>query len=308
MDKWELREKQNLPYELKENIFYLVLDEWVRFTKGKFVVSISGGIDSTLLLYLVRRKYPNTRAVFVNTLLEHPGNVRQILRCENVDTVYPKLLYPDIIKYYGYPVVSKKVSRFIRDCQNASKNNEATVNLRLTGYNRKGDYCSAQILPQCHRYLIDAPFKISEQCCDITKKKPLNKYAKDNGCLPIIGSMASEGNGREKDILLHGCNAYDIEHPVSRPLYHFTKQDILYGIKKYNLSYSWAYGNIIESEHGLVTTGETRTGCLYCLFGIHLEKSPNRIERMKITLPKHYNTCVNDLKIGNVLDYMKLPY
>lgn len=39
-------------------------------------------------------------------------------------------------------------------------------------------------------------------------------------------------------------------------------------------------------EHVLKTTGCNRTGCMFCGFGCHLEKSPNRFERMAETHPK----------------------
>lgn len=38
----------------------------------------------------------------------------------------------------------------------------------------------------------------------------------------------------------------------------------------------------------LKTTGCERTGCMFCGYGCHLEKSPGRFERMKITHPKQY--------------------
>jgi hypothetical protein len=38
----------------------------------------------------------------------------------------------------------------------------------------------------------------------------------------------------------------------------------------------------------LHTTGCDRTGCMFCGYGCHLEKSPSRFERMKITHPKQY--------------------
>lgn len=36
------------------------------------------------------------------------------------------------------------------------------------------------------------------------------------------------------------------------------------------------------------TTGCDRTGCMFCLFGAHLEKGEGRLERMKRTHPKRY--------------------
>ena len=81
------------------------------------------------------------------------------------------------------------------------------------------------------------------------------------------------------------------------------------------------YGNIKEKDQieGQLTidnlsysdlefTGEQRTGCMFCMFGCHLEKSPNRFERMKKTHPKQYNYCINKLKLGEVLDYIGVKY
>lgn len=44
------------------------------------------------------------------------------------------------------------------------------------------------------------------------------------------------------------------------------------------------------------------------MFGCHLEKSPNRFERMKKTHPKQYDYCINKLKLGEVLDYIGVKY
>ena len=61
------------------------------------------------------------------------------------------------------------------------------------------------------------------------------------------------------------------------------------------------------------TTGLTRTGCMFCGFGVHLEENPNRFERMKETYPKMWDYCIrpveeNGLGMGAVLDYINVPY
>lgn len=50
-----------------------------------------------------------------------------------------------------------------------------------------------------------------------------------------------------------------------------------------------------------------------CAYGEHLEKSPNKFERMKSTHPKIYDYCIRDkgeggLGMGRVLDYVGIPY
>lgn len=64
---------------------------------------------------------------------------------------------------------------------------------------------------------------------------------------------------------------------------------------------------------GYTTTGEKRTGCMFCGFGCHLEKSPNRFERMKSTHPQIWNYCIRPkdqggLGMGEVLDFIHVPY
>lgn len=52
---------------------------------------------------------------------------------------------------------------------------------------------------------------------------------------------------------------------------------------------SLAETGIFDLERSLLkTTGCDRTGCMFCGYGCHLEKSPGRFERMKITHPKQY--------------------
>ena len=72
----------------------------------------------------------------------------------------------------------------------------------------------------------------------------------------------------------------------------------------------------------LKTTGCDRTGCIFCMFGCHLEKEPNRFQRLKETHPRQYDYCINGgemvngkcqpnkegLGLGKVLDYIGVPY
>ena len=44
------------------------------------------------------------------------------------------------------------------------------------------------------------------------------------------------------------------------------------------------------------------------MFALHLEKKPNRFQRMALTNPKQYDFCINKLGCGRVLDYTGVPY
>ena len=64
----------------------------------------------------------------------------------------------------------------------------------------------------------------------------------------------------------------------------------------------------VEEAGKLTTTGVKRSGCMFCMFGAHLEKEPNRFQRMEVTHPKQYDFCIHKLGCGDVLDYLHIPY
>jgi 3'-phosphoadenosine 5'-phosphosulfate sulfotransferase (PAPS reductase)/FAD synthetase len=275
------------------------IQEWYDFFSGNVYVSFSGGKDSTVLLHLVRKFNPKIPAVFVNTGLEYPEIRDFVKKTNNVEWLKPEIPFPEVIERYGFPVVSKKVSRFIRDLQNPTERNKATRNLRITGFNRKGIFCPSQKIPKKWLRLVDAPFKCSEQCCDIMKKNPFKKYAKESNRVGISGVMAEESSMREKQYLLSGCNSFSSKtNKISTPIAFWTTKDIYDYIKRENISYSKIYD-----------MGELRTGCMFCMYGVHLEeKNNNRFTRMRISHPTQYNFCINTLGIGKVLSFMGVNY
>lgn len=80
---------------------------------GHCYVSFSGGKDSTVLLDIARRLYPSIRACFSNTGLEYPEIREFAQRHENVDTVYPKMTFGQVISKYGYPLIGKEIAEAI---------------------------------------------------------------------------------------------------------------------------------------------------------------------------------------------------
>lgn len=156
------------------------------------------------------------------------------------------------------------------------------------------------------------PSNNMDKCCEVMKKKPAKKYEKETGRKPIVATMACESQNRRTTWLRYGCNAYESKRPLSQPMSFWTEQDILQYIKQNNLSYASVYGDIVEDENGkLKTTGCSRTGCVFCAFGCHLEKEPNRFQRLKETHPKLWDYCMKDWENGglgmkNVLDYINV--
>jgi 3'-phosphoadenosine 5'-phosphosulfate sulfotransferase (PAPS reductase)/FAD synthetase len=92
----------------------------------------------------------------------------------------------------------------------------------------------------------------------------------------------------------------------------WTEQDVLEYIKKFNIPYASVYGDIIQDESGKwYTTGCERSGCVFCAYGAHLEKEPNRFQKLKQTHPKLWNYCMKPWSEGGlgmkeVLDYINV--
>jgi 3'-phosphoadenosine 5'-phosphosulfate sulfotransferase (PAPS reductase)/FAD synthetase len=305
MEAWELKQMQSLPLEIKIIKTQLRIKEWYEHWDGQVYVSFSGGKDSTVLLKLVRELYPDVPAVFADTGLEYP-EIRDFVRTfNNVVWLKPKMTFNKVIEMYGYPVFSKDVSGTIRYARAGSKWAFNNLNgLNADGSEspyRKGMYGK-------YKKYIEAPFKISNQCCLIMKEKPLQAYEKEMRRKPFIGLMANESKRRENGYLMHGCNAFDIKRPTSKPLGFWMGQDVLQYLKQFNIPYATVYGDIIRTSRGLVTTGAERTGCMFCMFGVHLDKGENRFQRMSRTHPKQYDYCINKLGLGEVLDYIGVDY
>lgn len=309
LEKWQLHQRQTLPLEVKMELSQKKIREWYDHWNGEVYVAFSGGKDSTVLLHLTRSILPDVHAVFSDTGLEYPEIKEFVKSIPNVHIVRPKKSFKQVIDEYGYPVVSKKIAYFVSQLQNPTEKNIESRHLRLTGYTSTGNYCPTLKLPKKWHKLIDAPFKVSDRCCDYTKKNPLKEYAKKSGKKAIVGVMAEESSRREHQYLQHGCNIYRDSDPISSPMAFWTEQDVLRYLRDYNVPYASVYGDIVEDENGkLSTTGEKRTGCMFCMFGAHLEKGENRFQRMKRTHPQLWDYCINKLGLREVLDFIEVKY
>lgn len=294
LERWQLQQMQELPLEVKILKSSQRIRDWYEEYEGNVYVSFSGGKDSTVLLDLVRKIYPDVLAVYVDTGLEYPEIKQFVKKISNVEYLKPKLPFHQVIEKYGYPVISKEQAGWIKDYQIGGTEKRRN---RINKVSKKW------------QYLKNAPFKISDECCNIIKKQPVKIFEKQSGLKPFLGNLAEESWRRTQDYLKFGCNAFELKRPVSRPIGFWTEQDILQYIKQFNIPYASVYGNIIKDENGLLyTTGERRTGCMFCMFGVHLEKEPNRFQRMKTTHPKQYEFCINKLGLGKVLDYIGVRY
>ena len=209
----------------------------------------------------------------------------------------------------------------------------------------------SQFSQEKYKFFLDAPFEISNRCCNIMKKNPAHIYHKETGRNPIIATMASESRLRTQKWIENGCNGFDLKIPTSNPMSFWTEQDVLLYIKLYgkdmvkrkinNHDNVMFYGErIVDRKSGktieskefyspicsvykeivvdykaegnvegqmniselsedmgvfdignrpLKTTGCSRTGCVLCGFGCHLESEDDaRFVRLKETHPEMY--------------------
>lgn len=344
----DLKQMQALPLESKIAMTKRRIREWYEHWNGQVYVSFSGGKDSTVLKHIVDSMYPDVPAVFVNTGLEYP-EIQRFVRevkagkwdCFNsdIEILRPEMRFDQVIQKYGYPVASKAISRKVSDAKKGISS--AMKYFENTAVDWAGNHSKFNC-PKW-KFLIDAPFLVSHKCCDIMKKKPFKLYENQSNRKPIIGTMADESTLREKAWMKSGCNAFDSKKPKSQPLSFWTQQDILHYIKQFYVPYCPIYGEIrikrrdgeaegqinlidylgcYEPEDILETTDLDRTGCMFCAFGCHLEREPNRFQRMRVTHPKQYAYCIGGgeyadgiwqpskegLGMGKVLDYIHVKY
>lgn len=199
---------------------------------------------------------------------------------------------------------------------------------RLKGELKDKNGKKSQFNQERYKFFLYAPFEISDKCCNVMKKKPLKEYEKETGLKTIIATMASESMMRTQKWMQEGCNAFEVTRPKSKPMSFWTEQDVLLYIKINNLPIASVYGEIVrdyEAERQingqldfadcekafqleefelerpiLKTTGCDRTGCMFCGYGCHLEKSPNRFERMKETHPNQYDYIMRPTEQGGL--------
>ena len=287
--------------------------EWYNHYEGQVYVAFSGGKDSTVLLDLARRVYPDIPAVFCDTGLEFPENRDFVKTFDNVVWLRPEkqnfktkkyepFPFTKVLEKFGYPIISKKIAGYVSTAQ---KNPNSKRSKCLTGEIETHVY---GIENGKYAYLIDAPFKISDYCCYVMKKAPSKRYQEATGRMPIIATMACESIERKSHWLKEGCNSFGAKHATSKPMSFWTEQDVLEYLRSTGIPYSPLYGDIVEEDGVLKTTGAQRSGCMFCMFGIHLEPEPNRFQRMAITHPRQYDYCINKLGCGEVLDFIGVPY
>lgn len=290
--EWEYRQRMVMPLEAKVAKTREAVREFYGRFNGMVYVSFSGGKDSTVLLHLVREQFPEVPAVFCNTGLEWPSVVKFVRTFDNVEVLRPAQTFREVLKTKGFPVVSKRVASAIHSLRNKPAE-EREYLLRVP--KKPGAYR----VPKRWQFLMDAPFKISDQCCNVLKRNPAYRYERRTKRQPMLGFMAGESWLRLNSYLKYGCNAFEAKRPMSTPMAYWREEDVWGYVKSRGIEVAQVYAE-----------GQDRTGCMFCLFGAHLEANDcgeNKFQRMCRTHPKLWRYCMETLGLREVMEFMGLP-
>lgn len=291
MDYGKYEAYKQLPLDGKIALAYQRIKQWYDHWQGKVYVAFSGGKDSTVMLDLVREYYSHVPAVFINTGVEYPEVVDFVKTIDNVVWLRPQLTFAAVIKKYGYPIISKQQSQYIYEYRHTK-----SEKLKIARW--QGKYGGSKYkIAEKWKYLVNAPFEISDKCCKYLKKLPAQKYEAETGRKAYIGIMGIDSNGRMLDAVKHGCNTWDKKRQTSRPILWWTNQDVWDYIHLKKLKYASIYDK-----------GATHTGCIYCGYGAHMDDTPNRYKLLHNTHPRLWAYCMDALGYRQVLQYCNIPY
>lgn len=291
------------------------IEELYYQTEGKCYLSFSGGKDSTVILAIIKMceeilTIPKNSipAVFCNTGIELGATVKFVNWVKenyynNIQIIRPEKSFSWIISNKGKPIKSKMKSECIGRYQR--NRNENTLSFQyLLGVGSNGEtYAKTKIANKdLHLLHKDFDIKVSNECCNILKKKPFKEFNKKNDIKGyILGERIAEGGVRqlnaEKRLENGGklCTKAKGNHIVKLPIIDWSDQEIEEFIKKYNVPLSEAY----------TMQGYERTGCFLCPFSLQLEKNLKKLYEYE---PNRYKASLFWLKDVYIAQNIKLPF
>lgn len=316
------KQKQSLPYEAKVRHAEIRAREFYDELNGQCHISV-GGLDSITLLLFLRSIGINVPAISVSSLEDK--SIQEIHKKLGVIALKPLKSKVEVIREFGYPVLSKEIANKIALLQHPSEDNKTVRHAIITGETGEyGGFRTGTRMQLSKRWLkifggadaegrergyLAAPFLVSDKCCYYLKEKPCDDYAKENKSYPYLGLMASEGGRRQKALMLNGCNYYGKGTTRSAPFAIFHRQDLLQLALDLKVPVPRIYGEIVRDDNGnLRTTEAQRTGCSMCGFGIHLEQRPHRFDRLRDSNPKEWQFWMYQMGWGEVLNYIGVEW
>lgn len=336
--------KQRVPYSIKRRMSEDRIREFYKEAKARGYnchVSV-GGLDSIVLGHLIRSMgYTKEEIPFVSASSLEDASIQRIHKYMECICVMPLKNKVRILQEEGFPVLSKRIANKINTIANPTEKNKTVRHAIITGEcGELGHFAtdSKMKLPMTYLKLFGGldeegrklgygypkNFKVSHKCCYYLKEAPCDNWAKEHNSVPFLGLMASEGGQRADALEEHGCNYFGKTTARSCPFAFYYHSDVVHLAVDLGVPIPEIYGEVKISEtknefgdYEYKTTGEQRTGCSMCGFGIQLESRPHRFDRLYERNPKEWefwmnNCCVDDDGVrygwGRVLDYIGIAW
>lgn len=317
----QFKKNQAAPYPEKISRAGNLAWEFMNKLSNQCFVSV-GGLDSIVLYLFLRKEGINVPAVSVSSLEDK--SIQMVHRALGVQALKPLRSKVEVIREFGWPVISKEIAGKIDLLQHPTEDNATVRHAIITGETgAQGGWSTESRMQLAQKWLrlfggwtneIEGTdyghpdFFVSDKCCYYLKEKPCDDYAKETGRFPFMGLMASEGGRREKALMINGYNYYGVSTIRSAPFATFLRDDLLHLAMDMNTWYlhHWEmfpgidghpldsivpsiYGEIYFDKYGIRQTSKAqRTGCSMCGFGIQKEKRPHRFDLLYERNPKEW--------------------
>lgn len=293
------------------------IEELYYETEGKCYVSFSGGKDSTVLLALIKLCEevltipPNSiPAVFSNTGIELGVTVDFVKWVKdsgwykNVQIIRPDVSFDWVVKNKGKPALSKMRAEMIHRWHYQQRT-ERLVSTLITGYTLEGKKSNRTKLADRNMHFIHKDFNINiaNKCCTYLKKKPFEKYSKENGIKGVLtGIRVSEGGAREETAQKRVKNGGKLctftkksGEVYKMPIIDWTDDDLENFITEYKVPLSEAYTQF----------GFKRTGCMACPFSPRVGED---LEYLFYHEPNRYKAAMHWMKDVYIAQNVVLPF
>lgn len=202
----QFRANQKAPYQEKVSRAYNLAWEYYKQSDYRAYVGV-GGLDSIVLYVFLRSIGIDVPAVSVSVLEDK--SIQRVHKALGVESLKPLRSKVEVIREFGWPVLSKEIAGKISLLQNPSEKNATVRHAIITGETGKqGGYRKGTRMKMSQIWLEKfggyenenegvnygkPDFLVSDKCCYYLKEKPCDDYAKKTGRWAYLGLMASEG-------------------------------------------------------------------------------------------------------------------
>lgn len=263
------------------------------------VMSLSGGIDSTVMFYIMKKFDIKIADVFFNNAVEPIENQRILKEyIKHFKTIHRAKTksYKDIVAEQGFPIKNKNFSQLCYELRKTPLNlNNINRKYKLvTGVSPYDVNLKKRLNPnysiELKYWHLALNYPIQSKCCDILKKRPAKKINKPM----IVGVMKDDSLARRIAI----NSAY---HGKFSPLESWTKKDVFMYVRQENIDVSEAYMDKWLNEDVKII-GATNTGCVGCHFGQEqnhfievkgVRTKIKKFDKLKLLKPKTHEYYLN---------------